>query len=400
VPPPLAIRTGRAFTPHAEIPDALIVVEDGRIRSIGPREGAELPAGAKEIDARELTAAPGFVDVHVHGAAGSDVMEATPEALAAVAGCLARHGTTSFVATTVSARVESTLRTLEGLAAAVRGQFGGQIERSPAAGDSAAEAECLGVHLEGPFLSAARRGVHPAEQLIPPSPATLARFLAAAQGFARILTLAPELPGAEETITAARGAGLVAAMGHTDATYSVAVRAIELGARHAVHVFNAMRPFSHRETGVLGAVLTDARVTAEVIADGVHVDDPALRLLLAAKSAESILLVSDGTAATDMPDGNYHLGSIDVTVRAGVARNSEGRIAGSTLTLDRAVRRMVALGVPPATAVQMATFNPARLLGLEARKGRLAAGADADIVLLDGGLNVQQVFVRGRAGNA
>jgi len=165
-------------------------------------------------------------------------------------------------------------------------------------------------------------------------------------------------------------------------------------------MFNAMRPFSHRETGVLGAVLTDARVTAEVIADGVHVDDPALRLLLAAKSAESILLVSDGTAATDMPDGNYHLGSIDVTVRAGVARNSEGRIAGSTLTLDRAVRRMVALGVPPATAVQMATFNPARLLGLEARKGRLAAGADADIVLLDGGLNVQQVFVRGRAGNA
>ena len=150
-------------------------------------------------------------------------------------------------------------------------------------------------------------------------------------------------------------------MGHTDATYAAASRAIELGVRHAAHVFNAMRPFSHRETGVIGAVLTDPRVTAEVIADGVHVDDPALRLLLAAKSAEQVLLVSDGTAATQMPDGDYHLGSIEVTVSGGVCRNREGKIAGSTLTLDRAVRRMAGLGVPLAAAAQMAGFNPARL---------------------------------------
>jgi len=384
--PPLAIHTGRALTPLAEIPDALILVEDGQIRAIGPRSGMELPPGAQEMDARGLTAAPGFVDVHIHGAAGRDAMEATPEALAGMAACIGRHGTTSFVATTVSAPVERTQRSLEGLAGAIRGQ-----SASPRAA-----AECLGVHLEGPFLSAARRGVHPAEHLIAPSPATLAKFLTAAEGFARILTLAPELAGAAETITAARAAGLVVAMGHTDATYSDAVRAIELGARHAAHVFNAMRPFSHRETGVIGAVLTDPRVTAEVIADGVHVDDPALRLLLAAKSAEQVLLVSDGTAATEMPDGEYQLGSIEVTVSGGVCRNREGRIAGSTLTLDRAVRRMVALGVPLAAAVQMAGFNPARLLGIESRKGRLAAGAEADIVLLDEGVNVSRVFARGR----
>jgi len=394
--PSLAIRTGRALTPLAEIPDALILVEDGRIRSIGPRAGAAVPPGAREIDAGGLTAVPGFVDVHIHGAAGSDVMEATPEALARVAACIVRHGTTAFVATTVSAAMDQTLRSLGGLAGSIRGQAG----VSTAPGNSPPAAECLGIHLEGPFLSAARRGVHPADQLIPPAPAALARLLAAAEGFARILTLAPELPGAAETITAARAAGLVVAIGHTDATHAEALRAIELGARHAVHVFNAMRPFSHRETGVIGAVLTDARVTAEVIADGVHVDDPALRLLLAAKGAENILLVSDGTAATGMPDGNYRLGTIDVSVKDGVSRNHEGRIAGSTLTLDRAVRRMVSLGVPLGAAVRMATLNPARLLGIEARKGQLVPGGDADIVLLDDALSVSRVFARGHAADA
>ncbi len=384
--PSLAIHTRRAFTPLAEIPDALILVEEGQIRAIGPRKGLELPPGAQIVDASALTAAPGFVDVHIHGAAGRDAMEAAPDALAGIAACVGRHGTTSFVATTVSAGIMQTERSLEGLASSIRGQSSNRT----------AAAECLGVHLEGPFLNPARRGVHPAEHLIAPSPAVLAKFLTAAEGFARILTLAPELEGAAETITAARAAGVVVAMGHTDATYSDALRAIDLGAHHAAHMFNAMRPFSHRETGVIGAVLTDPRVTAEVIADGVHVDDPALRLLLAAKSAEQVLLVSDGTAATAMPDGEYMLGSIEVIVSGGVCRNREGRIAGSTLTLDRAVRRIAALGVPAAAAVQMASFNPARLLGIESRKGRLAQGADADIVLLDENLNLSRAFARGR----
>jgi len=385
--PLTAIHAARVLTPLAEIPNALILVEDGKIRSVGPRAEGALPPGTREFDARGLTAVPGFVDVHVHGAAGRDVMEGTAEALAAVACCLAKHGTTSFLATTVSAGVEGTLRGLEGLAGAIRAQ---------SHGGGAVRAECVGIHLEGPFLSAARRGVHPEEALVAPSPATLARFLAAAQGFARMLTIAPELPGAEETIAAAREAGLVVAMGHTDATYDAAVRAIELGARHAVHVFNAMRPFSHRETGVLGAVLTDPRVSAEVIADGVHVDEPALRLLLTAKSAEHVVLVSDGTAATDMPDGEYRLGGIEVKVSAGVSRNKEGRIAGSTLTLERAVRRMAAMGVPTATAVQMATLNASRVVGMEGRKGVLARGADADVVLVDNEMNVKRVFVGGR----
>lgn len=387
--PPLAIHAGRALTPFEEIADAVILVEGRSIRWIGPRAAAALPPGTQELDARELIAVPGLVDLHIHGSAGHDVMEAKPEALQAVAGFIARFGVTSFLATTVSASAEETTTALAGLARAVRSE----PERSSTT--SPRSAECLGVHLEGPFLSAARRGVHPREQLLAPSPGLLARFLDAAVGYARILTLAPELPGSEETIRAACRAGLVVALGHTDATYSEALRAIECGARHAVHVFNAMRPFSHRETGVIGAVLTDARVTAEVIADGIHVDDPAIRILLAAKGVDKVILVTDATAATGMPDGNYRLGSIDVTVSGGVCRNREGNLAGSTLTLDRAVWKMAALGVPLAAAVQMATANPARVLGLAERKGRLGPGADADIVLLDQSLRVVRVFARG-----
>ena len=162
-----------------------------------------------------------------------------------------------------------------------------------------------------------------------------------------------------------------------------------------MHVFNAMRPFSHRETGVLGAILTDPSVTAEIIADGVHVDDPAIRLLLAAKGTEQVILVSDGTAATGMPDGSYRLGTFDVIVSGGICRNREGKLAGSTLTLDRAVRHMVQLGVPLIEAVRMATLNPARRIGMAGRKGVLAAGADADLLLLTPELKIAGVLTRG-----
>jgi N-acetylglucosamine-6-phosphate deacetylase len=228
-----------------------------------------------------------------------------------------------------------------------------------------------------------------------PSAELLGRFLSAARGKGRILTLAPELPGAAPCIDAALKAGLVVALGHTDATYEQARAAIARGARHAVHVYNAMRPFSHRDAGVIGAVLTSPEVTAELIADGVHVDEAAMRILLQAKGVDRMILVSDGTAATGMPDGKYTLGTFEVTVAGGVCRNAEGKLAGSTLTLDRALLNIVALGVPLADAVRMLTLNPARLLGLEGKKGVLRPGADADIVLLDESLRVRNVWARG-----
>jgi N-acetylglucosamine-6-phosphate deacetylase len=384
----LAITGARVLTPLEEIENAVVVVEGDRIAAVGRRAEVRVPDGAREIDARGRTIVPGFVDVHIHGAGGHDVMEAATNALETVANTVARFGTTSLVATTVTAPADQTGRSLEGIARYIKSAHNRTTEAPP-------RAEILGIHLEGPFISHARRGVHPPDAIAEPSLPAFQKFLQAADGCARILTLAPELPGALELVERARTAGLVVALGHTDATYEQAHEAIERGARHAVHVFNAMRPFSHRETGVLGAVLTDARVTAEIIADGVHVDAAAIRLLLAAKGMEHVLLVSDGISATGMPDGTYRLGMFDVLVAGGVAHSREGRLAGSTLTLDRAVRHIVSLGVPLIEAVRMATLVPACRLGLEARKGVIAPGADADLVLLTPDLNVAGVMARG-----
>jgi N-acetylglucosamine-6-phosphate deacetylase len=386
--PPLVIYADRILTPLHEIQHGVVILEDGTIVAAGSREAVAAPGNARVIDADGCTLVPGFVDVHIHGAGGHDIMEASCAALQTVAQTIARYGTTSFLPTTVTASTEDTCRALQGNAAEMARWAGGRRADVPAA-------EPLGFHLEGPFLSAARRGVHPRAHLASPSVSTFETFLDAAAGRVRILTLAPELPGALELIAAARARGVQVGMGHTDASFEQTRAAIAAGARHAVHVYNAMRPFSHRETGVIGAVLTSDEVGAEVIADGIHVDDPAIRLLLAAKGASRTLLVSDGTAATGMPDGNYKLGPLEVSVAGGVCRSTEGRLAGSTLTLDRALRKMVALGVPLPEAVRMLTLNPAQFLGIEKRKGVIAPGADADLVLLDENLGVTRVLTMG-----
>jgi N-acetylglucosamine-6-phosphate deacetylase len=381
------LRVGRALTPTAEIVDAGILIRDGVIEDLGLRAGMRAPNGAMEISATDKVAVPGFVDVHIHGAGGHDVMEGNAEALARVTRTVARHGTTSFVATTVTASPDDTIRSVEGIARYISQQHETDDAR----------AEVLGIHFEGPFLSLARRGVHPPEWLQLPSAELLDRLLQAAAGNAQILTLAPELLGAMPCIDSARKAGMVVAVGHTDATYEQTRAAIAHGVRHAVHVYNAMRPFSHRDSGVIGAVFTSPEVTAELIADGVHVDEAAMKVLLQAKGPERTILISDGVSATGMPDGKYMLGKLEVTVSGGICRNSEGKLAGSTLTLDRALRNIVGLGTPLANAVRMLTLNPATLLGIEFKKGALRTGADADIVLLDQGLCLTNVWVRGTA---
>ena len=384
---PIAIHADRAFTPFEEISDAVIVIHGGKIVSVGPRGKLTMPRGAREIAAPGKTVVPGFVDVHIHGAGGHDVMEGTSEALEIIAATVATHGTTSFVATTVTASELETCRSAAVIA--------GFILNEGSAPARELSAEILGIHFEGPFISHARRGVHPSEWIAAPSPALLLRFLSEARGTGLILTLAPELPGALELIGVARAAGLVVSLGHTDANQEQALAAISAGARHAAHVFNAMRPFSHRDSGVLGAVFTSPDVSAELIADGIHVESTAIRMLLSLKSTDRVILVSDGISATGMPDGKYRLGTFQVKVSGGVCRNAEGKLAGSTLTLDRALRNMVALGVPLSSALQMVTANPARQIGLGSRKGVLAAGADADLVFLDANLEVSGVMTRG-----
>jgi N-acetylglucosamine-6-phosphate deacetylase len=388
---PIVMRARRAFTPFEEIPDAVVVVQGSKIAAIGARGKIDLPRGVREVLAPGQTVVPGFVDIHIHGAGGRDVMEGTRESLEIISATVAARGTTSLVATTVTASEKETRESVADIA-----NFILHSSEFPARELSA---EILGIHFEGPFISPARRGVHPAKWIARPSPEMLAQFLEAARGTAQILTLAPELPGALDLIAVARRAGLVVSLGHTDATYEQAQAGIEAGASHAAHVFNAMRPFSHRGTGVIGAVLTSPKVSAELIADGVHVDEPAMRILIELKSPERVILVSDGMSATGMPDGKYQLGMFEVKVSGGVARNAEGKLAGSTLTLDRALRNIVALGVPLSSALRMLTANPARQIGLGTRKGILAPGADADLVFLDEKLEVAGVMTRGAGLN-
>jgi N-acetylglucosamine-6-phosphate deacetylase len=387
--PATAIYASRILTPQEEISDGVIVVEGSRIVSIGHRDEIHVPAGASDYVATGLTVVPGFLDLHVHGAGGHDVMEASPGALDRITSTVARSGTTSMVATTVSAPVDVTCSSLEGVARYIRSHEEPPVNGGPLA------AEILGIHLEGPFISNARRGVHPADAIAEPSVEILGRLLEASDGLVKILTLAPELPGAIRLIKAAVAAGVVVSIGHTDADYEQSRAAIEAGARHAAHTFNAMRPFSHRDPGVIGAILTDPLVTAEIIADGVHVAGPAIQILMGTKGFDTVILVSDGISATGMPDGSYRLGNFEVSVQHGVCRNAEGKLAGSTLTLDRALRYVVALGVPLLDAVRMATVLPARRLGLAGKKGILSVGADADLVVLTEELRVKGVMTRG-----
>lgn len=379
------LHVGRAFTPAGELRNAGILIRDGVIEAVAPRDSLTLPFGAEEIRATDRIAVPGFVDVHIHGAGGHDVMEGTEEALRTIASSIGSHGTTSFVATTVTGDPEAICKSSEGIARYITLQHEQSIPG----------AEVLGVHFEGPFISPVRRGVHPPEWLKLPSADLLEKFIAAARGNALILTIAPELLGAVPCIDAARKCGMVVGIGHTDATYEQARMAMAHGAHHAIHTYNAMRPFSHRDAGVIGAVLTSPEITAELIADGVHVDETAMRLLLQAKGAGGVILISDGISATGMPDGEYQLGGFEVTVSGGVCRNAEGKLAGSTLTLDRALRNIVRLGASIGDALQMLTLNPARLLGIEHKKGALHPNADADIVLLNDALEVTQVFTLG-----
>jgi len=411
--PVTAIYASRIFTPQEQLADSVILTENGRITAIGHRDEVKIPSGAVDYVAAGMTVVPGFVDVHIHGAGGHDVMEATPVALDCITSTVARYGTTSILATTVTASVDETCRSLQGIAEYIRahekreniepnvepnvvpGVEPNNDQQNAAPGGPDLAAEILGIHLEGPFISKARRGVHPPDAIARPSVEILEKFRAASDGLIRIITIAPEIPGALDLIRYAVSHGMVAAIGHTDANFEQTQAAILAGARHSVHFYNAMRPFSHRDPGVIGAILTEPDVTAEVIADGIHVAGPAIQVLLGTKGFDTVLLASDATAATGMPDGNFRLGNFEVIVKDGVCRNAEGKLAGSTLTLDRALRYIVALGVPLIDAVRMATILPARRISLAGKKGILAVGADADLVVLTPDLRVVGVMTRG-----
>ncbi len=375
------------MTPTATVEHPLVLVAEGKIVEITVQQARPVPAGTQTLDLGDSVIAPGYIDLHIHGSAGFDVMDDSADALPAVERLLARHGVTGYYPTTVTAPLDTTLRAL--------GRLADAIELRTHADKTAERRACpLGIHLEGPFISHTRKGVHPAAHLLPPRVETFERFWQATRGHVRMMTIAPELEGAAEVIVEAARRGVCVSLGHSDADFDAAERGVAAGARHATHTFNAMRPLDHRDPGILGAVLTDSRLSADIIADGVHLDPAIVKLFAHAKGLEQTVLITDATAATGMPDGRYHLGSLEVEVKDGRCM-ADGRLAGSVLTMDRAVRNLSRFaGWSLSHAVAAASRNPARIAGF-ANKGFLAAGADADFVVLNSAGEVLRTFVGG-----
>jgi len=392
----LAFTAARLLTPTDAVEHPLLLVEQGRFLEVAAKSSLQTPAGISLSDFGDGVIVPGYVDLHVHGGAGFDVMDDDGKALPAIERLLARHGVTSFFPTTVTAPIDATLRALERLADAIEeSQSGGQRTNKVGSGRTLA----LGIHLEGPFISHARRGVHPPEDLVAPTLPLFERFWQAARGRICMMTIAPELEGALEVIAEAARRGVCVSLGHSDADFATAERGIAAGARHATHTFNAMRPLGHntldhRNPGILGVVLTDDRVSADIIADGIHLDPAIVKLFARAKGPEQTVLITDAISATGMPDGRYRLGSFEVDVREGKC-TLDGKLAGSVLTMDRVVQNLARFAEWDLQhAVAAASRNPARAARI-ANKGVIAAGADADFLVLSPKGEVLRTFIGG-----
>jgi N-acetylglucosamine-6-phosphate deacetylase len=364
-----AYTANRALLADGVLSDAAVVlVEDGRILQVAAADALEVPSGARTVALGDTLLAPALVDVHCHGSAGHDVMEASKDGERAMAAFLASHGVGRFLATTVTASVDSTLQALERIAH--------WIERD----DHREGARPVGIHLEGPFISHGKRGVQPDEHIQSPSVEMFDRFHQASRGHILLMTIAPEIPGAVELIRHAASQGVKISLGHSEATAAQGRAGIAAGAVSATHCFNAMRGFDHREAGLAGLVLDECALYAELICDGHHVSDEAIRLFTAAKPADRRILITDAISATGQGDGKFRLGDLQVTVE-GARAMLDGKLAGSVLTLDRGVGKfLAATGCGLAEAAVAAGANPARMLGLSAK---LEPGADADFVALD-----------------
>jgi N-acetylglucosamine-6-phosphate deacetylase len=367
--------TGRAFVDGA-IQSGITVVIDGE-QIVAVRDGAP----PKDTVFVRGVIVPGFIDLHVHGGDGADFMDATDEAAARVASFHARNGTTAMAATTLSGSRE-----------AIRDAIAAITRVAKFCPDTCAE--ICGIHLEGPYINVRRAGAQNVASIRPADIHEVESWLAQAPNLRWIITLAPELDGARGLIEHFRDRALFS-IGHTAADYAEAVAALEWGASHFTHLFNAMTGVHHREPGTAGAALVSPHATAELIADGIHVH-PAVLRIAATAMPKRIALITDAVRAAGMPDGQYKLYEHEFSVRDGAARLGDGTLAGSVLTMQRAVQNMVELaGLPFEMVIPLATEVPARILGVADRKGKIAAGYDADVVVLSPRFEVERVFLRG-----
>ena len=362
----------RIFDPDGVIRRGEVAVDGGRI--VDRRWHTE---GERRVDGRGGILVPGFVELHIHGLGGVDCSDGRAETLSAMSRFLPRYGVTGFLPTVMTLDLD----------------FMGGMTNLLAGGVEQPGARILGLHMEGPFISPAFKAVMDPRYLALPSPENVRRLLGAHPEQIAMITLAPELPGALEMARSLPD--ICFSAGHSDASAEQARAAFDGGITHVTHLFNAMRPMHHREPGILGAALTDSRVTCQLICDFVHIHPDMLRLALAMKGPKRICLVSDSMMAAGLGDGDYTLGGQRVFVRNGQARIEGGRLAGSTLTLDAALRNLVSLGWPLEKVLPMLTSTPAREAGLAGR-GSLEVGNFADMVLLNDDLTVEKTWVEGR----
>ncbi|GAA1291467.1 N-acetylglucosamine-6-phosphate deacetylase [Planotetraspora silvatica] len=369
----LTVSDVRLVTPEG-VHDGWLTIEDGKITHIGR---GQAPGNGRSLGGR--TVVPGFVDIHTHGGGGGSYQQDDPEKAAEVAAFHLGHGTTTTLASLVTAAPATLARTASALA------------------DLCEQGLIAGIHFEGPYISKARCGAHDPALLREPDRAEFRELVRAGRGHVRMLTIAAELPNALDVIRDAAAEGVIAALGHSDATYEQTIAGIEAGGSVATHLYNAMPPLNHRDPGPVAALLQDDRVTVELVNDGVHVHPAMLRLAAHESGPARTALITDAMAAAGMGDGRYPLGSMTVDVENGVARLSEGgTIAGSTLTMDVAFRRTVReVGASLVDASTMASLTPARVLGLDGEIGSISVGKHADLVVLDEDLRLDGVMRRG-----
>ncbi|AEM88068.1 N-acetylglucosamine-6-phosphate deacetylase [Streptomyces violaceusniger] len=375
----------RVVLPGGVVDNGRVTVEGTRITTTGPAADTASGHSEEAVEALDLPGrwiVPGFVDLHVHGGGGASFSAGTPEESLTAIRTHRLHGTTTMLASTVTGDLDDLARQAAVLSELVE------------------QGELAGIHFEGPFISPHRCGAHQPSLLRAPDPADVRKLVDAARGTARMMTLAPELPGGLESVRLLADSGVLAAVGHTDSTYEATREAVEAGATVATHLFNAMPSLLHRAPGPIAALLEDERVTIELINDGTHLHPAMLELAFHRAGADRVAFITDAMGAAGMNDGRYPLGPMEVEVKDGVARISDGptagSIAGSTLTLDRAFQRAVTIdGLSVEQTVRALSATPARLLGIADRVGSLEVGKDADLVVLDDDFRLRGVMRRG-----